>query len=105
VDTGSREENASKQESRPSVLILSEPKVWLDRPAHYLVLTRFLEREPVPTSLENALPPRIKPGAFFREQPGTPENPGSARRCPPARQPVAAQNAALSFFDTGSREN
>jgi hypothetical protein len=26
VDTGSREENASKQESRPSVLILSEPK-------------------------------------------------------------------------------
>jgi hypothetical protein len=26
VDTGSREENASKQESRASVLILSEPK-------------------------------------------------------------------------------
>jgi hypothetical protein len=26
VDTGSREENASKQESRPSVLIQSEPK-------------------------------------------------------------------------------
>jgi hypothetical protein len=27
VDTGSREENASKQESRASVLILSEPKL------------------------------------------------------------------------------
>jgi hypothetical protein len=28
VDTGSREENASKQESRASVLIQSEPKLW-----------------------------------------------------------------------------
>jgi len=27
VDTGSREENASKQESRASVLIQSEPKL------------------------------------------------------------------------------
>jgi hypothetical protein len=31
VDTGSREENASKQESRASVLILSEP-IRLSRP-------------------------------------------------------------------------
>jgi hypothetical protein len=28
VDTGSREESASKQESRASVLIQSEPKLW-----------------------------------------------------------------------------
>jgi hypothetical protein len=28
VDSGSREENASKQDPRASVLILSEPKLW-----------------------------------------------------------------------------
>ncbi|WP_210248343.1 hypothetical protein, partial [Bradyrhizobium sp. UNPF46] len=33
VDTGSREENASKQESRASVLIQSEPKM-LEREPH-----------------------------------------------------------------------